>query len=92
MAVKTIEIMVSGKVQGVFFRQSARDKAAELDVKGQVENLSNGNVKIVATGEEERLDAFYNWCRTGPPQARVSAITRCTLPYREFDSFRVIRG
>jgi acylphosphatase len=91
MALKTVEIIVSGKVQGVFFRQSTRDQARALEIKGHVENLNNGDVKIIASGEEKSLEALYQWCRTGPPHAQVTRVTKSAIPWREFDSFQVVR-
>jgi len=65
---QTIEINVSGRVQGVFYRQSTKEKAVELGIKGKVMNLDNGNVKIIATGTKEQLNKLIDWCKTGPPK------------------------
>ena len=71
---KAYEITVKGKVQGVFFRASTRDKAVELGLKGWCVNLPNGNVLIHAEGEDEKLNALLQWCKIGPPMAKVSSV------------------
>ncbi len=88
---KTISITVSGHVQGVFFRQTTREIAEQLDVKGQVENLPNGDVYLIATGEQSQLDKLVAWCRKGPAKAVVENIVVKELEARSFDRFSVIR-
>jgi len=66
-----LKITVQGRVQGVFYRASTRDKARELGLNGFVRNESNGDVYIEAEGEEEILKKFIAWCKQGPRQARV---------------------
>ena len=88
---QTISIIVSGKVQGVFYRQSAREKALAIGVKGKVMNLSNGDVQIIATGTKEQLEKLLEWCRQGPPKAIVSNVTSHELPLQQFDSFYIER-
>jgi acylphosphatase len=72
--VKHIKIVVTGKVQGVFYRAFAKGKAEELSVKGFVRNQANGNVYIEAEAEEDVLYKFIKWCNQGPPQADVDKI------------------
>jgi acylphosphatase len=71
---RTISIRVSGKVQGVFFRQSTREKAMQLGITGMVQNERDGSVRILATGPDEFLDKFIEWCSHGPPHAVVTEI------------------
>ena len=66
-----ITIIVSGKVQGVFYRVAAKEKADELGVMGFVRNEPTGNVYIEAEGLEEVLYKFVKWCASGPPRAQV---------------------
>lgn len=61
-------------VQGVFFRASAAQIARKLNLSGFVRNLSNGDVEVTAEGEEEMLKKMIEWCRQGPPGARVQNI------------------
>ena len=67
-------VLVSGRVQGVFFRSSIREQAFELGVKGWVRNLPDGQVEAVFEGEEEVVKKLIEFCRQGPPRARVSNV------------------
>ena len=71
MIQKRIHIFVTGRVQGVFFRQSARVMAIKNNVNGWVRNLGDGRVEIVAEGQESNIDALVDWCKTGPANSRV---------------------
>lgn len=64
-------------MQGVFYRQSARETAVRLEVAGWARNLADGRVEAVAEGAPEAVDAFVAWCRQGPPAARVEAVEAC---------------
>jgi acylphosphatase len=68
--------IVSGKVQGVFFRASARDQAHRLDLSGHAKNLDDGNVEVIACGEAANIDAFERWLQKGPAAARVDRVSR----------------
>ncbi len=65
---------VNGRVQGVYFRASAREKARALGLCGWVENLPDGRVSAVARGPAEALEAFAAWLAEGPPRAVVSGV------------------
>jgi acylphosphatase len=67
-------ILVSGRVQGVFFRQSAVLEARGLGLDGWVRNLPDGRVEAEAEGERAAVEAFVAWCRAGPPSARVEEV------------------
>lgn len=75
MSIIHCRIIVSGKVQGVFYRASARDKARELGIKGFARNEPDGTVYIEAEGEKSVLDQFVDWCKKGPKNALVTRIT-----------------
>lgn len=68
--------LVSGKVQGVFFRASTREQAQRLGLRGYVKNLEDGRVEVLAVGEEDAIDALARWLQEGPPMARVDRIVR----------------
>jgi acylphosphatase len=72
--VRHISILVTGKVQGVFFRATTKAKADELGVKGFVRNQPDGGVYIEAEADPLVLSAFESWCKMGPPRARVERI------------------
>ena len=87
---KTIKIKIEGNVQGVFYRQSAKEKANDLGIKGSVKNCNDDSVEIIATGEEEQLKKFAAWCREGPPKAIVTNLTTQELSLQEFRNFSII--
>ena len=67
--------MVSGHVQGVWFRDSCRNEAKRLGVSGSVRNREDGSVEIVAEGPEHAVAALVSWARTGPPRADVVEVS-----------------
>ena len=71
---KRVILKIYGRVQGVFFRDSTRRKARKLGLTGWVSNESDGIVKVVAEGEEKKLEEFIDWCYNGPIIARVEKI------------------
>ena len=68
--------LVSGKVQGVFFRASTREQAQRLGLGGHARNLPDGRVEVLAVGDADAIDELATWLRQGPPQARVEAVQR----------------
>ena len=89
---KRVHIWVSGRVQGVFYRGSARDQAMGLGLTGWARNLPDGRVEIVAEGDAQRVAEFVAWCRVGPALARVED---CQVveepPLGDFGEFQVRR-
>lgn len=73
---KAVRFLVGGKVQGVWFRASARDRAVALGLRGFARNLQDGRVEVLAIGEEEPLEELAQWLHYGPPQARVDELER----------------
>jgi acylphosphatase len=88
---KTIRLTIKGKVQGVFYRATAKDIADELGIKGWVRNLPDRNVEITATATEDILQKYIDWCKLGPPKARVDDVIVEELSTAEFNGFRIIR-
>jgi acylphosphatase len=88
---KGYSIHVSGKVQGVFFRASTKDKADELGVSGFVRNERNGSVYIEASGEEDQLNQFVAWCKHGPRAARVEKCDVKDIAVLNFVGFEIRR-
>lgn len=88
---QTISITVSGLVQGVYFRQSTREKALELGISGVVKNLPDGNVHILATGSADQLNELVHWCKQGPPHAKVKSVDVEDLERQVFMSFVIQR-
>jgi acylphosphatase len=88
---QTISITVSGQVQGVYYRQSTKEKALELGVSGIVKNLPNGNVHILATGTQHQLNELVHWCKQGPPHAKVSGVDVESVESQVFMGFVIQR-
>ncbi|HEX4956854.1 MAG TPA: acylphosphatase [Lacibacter sp.] len=86
---KTISIIISGKVQGVWFRKYTAEKAMELGIKGHVKNLPDDNVYILATGTEEQLQALVQWCYIGSPKSRVEKVQVREELLQKFDDFKI---
>lgn len=89
--IQTISIIVTGKVQGVFYRQSTKEKAMALGITGIVKNKPDGSVYIQATGEAGRLNELVAWCRQGPAQAEVTSVQVETMAPRAFIGFTIQR-
>jgi len=88
---KHLNIRVHGRVQGVFFRASARDKAQSLGISGYVENRRDGSVFIEAEGPEAALDALVDWCHQGPPRARVDSVEQEKADIQKMKGFTIRR-
>ena len=88
----TYKIRIFGRVQGVGFRYSAQREAEKYHLKGWVKNEADGSVTVEATGEEAALDKFCDWCRSGPPSARVEKIRKEKEenPSQQKEKFEVI--
>ena len=88
---KTIRLTIKGKVQGVFYKATAKDVADLIGIKGWIRNLPDNNVEITATASEESLQKLINWCKQGPPKARVDDVIVEELGPEGFNGFRIIR-
>jgi len=86
------EIVVKGRVQGVFFRASAQQEGLQLGLTGEVRNLPDGSVEAIVEGERRAVDDFVAWCRRGPPSADVEDVeVKLRPPLDEFRTFTVGR-
>ncbi|HLF15945.1 MAG TPA: acylphosphatase [Candidatus Thermoplasmatota archaeon] len=89
---KRLRLLVSGRVQGVWFRESTRQEAERLGVTGWVRNLPDGRVEAVLEGETAAVQALAAWCRRGPERAWVEAVEQVEeTPTGSFPDFRVER-
>ena len=86
-----LSILVSGRVQGVFYRASAKSKAEELGLTGFVQNLPDGKVYMEVEGTDEKLDGFKAWCAEGPPRAQVEQVEIKEGELKNYKSFGVVR-
>jgi len=83
----TARFVVSGRVQGVFFRASTRAQAHRLGIAGSARNLADGSVEVIASGADQALRELEDWLWRGPPAARVERVTRETIEDRPVDGF-----
>lgn len=81
--------VVSGRVQGVAFRAATLDEARRLGVTGWVRNLPNGDVEVLAAGDDEAVRALERWLWRGPRAARVKAVDACDAPAQTFVDFEI---
>jgi acylphosphatase len=92
---RCLKIIISGKVQGVFYRIKTKEKAEELNLIGWVKNALNGKVEILAQGDERDLKELIEWCYNGSREARVE---RVEVEWKEkelerkseFDKFEIL--
>ena len=73
---KALRFLVGGKVQGVWFRASTRDRAQALDLRGYARKLADGRVEVLAIGADDQVEELAQWLHYGPPQARVDELER----------------
>lgn len=84
-------IQVKGKVQGVWFRKHTLEEATRLGLHGWVRNAPDGDVLIEAAGDPAALRQLADWCRQGPPQARVDRVEVSESEDQGFTDFRILR-
>ena len=84
----TLHLRIVGRVQGVGFRESVRQQAERLGITGWVRNCMDGTVEAVISGDEAAVSAMLDWCRRGPPLARVEAVEQ-TVASGEFRDFTI---
>jgi len=83
-----VHVIISGRVQGVWFRASTKNKAEQLGIKGWVRNTPDGNVEAVFEGDEKVIEEMLEWCNHGPPLAKVDNVQVKKQPVSyEFDKF-----
>lgn len=80
---------VSGRVQGVFFRASTRDKAVSLKLVGHAHNLSDGSVEVFVSGRADAVEELHRWLHRGPPLANVSGVEEIAADYPEAARFTI---
>ena len=82
-------VLIFGRVQGVFFRANTLEKAVSLGLKGWVRNVHRGEVEAVFEGDEGKTKEMIEWCKKGPPSARVDKIETKFYEYKgEFEDFK----
>lgn len=91
---KSYKLHISGKVQGVWYRASAKDKAISLGLTGKVWNEKDGSVGVIVQGPVNKILEFIEWCKKGPPLSRVENVTHEVLADDgdHFEGFDIVRG
>jgi acylphosphatase len=87
----TVHLIIKGRVQGVFFRATAKDVADEIGIKGWVKNTAEGNVEIIAGGTDEQLQKFIDWCKVGPRKAIVRDVVLTRMQEEILSEFKIVR-
>jgi acylphosphatase len=86
-----VRLIIEGRVQGVWFRDSTRKTAKELGVCGWVKNRDDGGVEVLAEGEREAVGKLIDWCHKGPPRAVVNIVNERHERWQgEFESFDIV--
>lgn len=85
-----VKLTVSGKVQGVFFRKSAKQQADNLKLGGWVRNKKDGTVEISVAGDEKSIKTFTKWCEKGPPFAKVDRVDVENRALEDYDEFSIV--
>lgn len=91
MNLLTIHLTISGKVQGVFYRATAKKVAEELMLKGWIRNIPDNKVEAVISGEDSGVYQFIKWCNEGPGGATVEDVAISDHPETLFTEFKIIR-
>ena len=88
--IRKVKILVSGRVQGVYFRLFTQNKAKHFAIKGSAKNLPDGRVEIIAEAENMAIEKFIKWCHKGPVTARVDHVEITELQHDEaLSSFEI---
>ena len=86
---KTVQSIIHGRVQGVFFRDTARQVARRLNIKGSAVNLSDGTVEVIAEGAASAVKLFQSWLLIGSDMAKVTKVETVDLEHTEFKDFKI---
>ncbi len=82
---------ISGKVQGVFYRQNTKEQAEARNLTGWVKNLADGRVEAMLYGQQDNIIDMLSWLETGPTKAKVTQVDSFTVEYQDVPSFTIIR-
>lgn len=88
----TVHLLISGKVQGVNFRNTAKMIAEKLQITGWIKNTKDEKVEAIASGSKNALEEFIGWCKTGPERANVTEVKVSDEAETFFQDFRIMRS
>jgi acylphosphatase len=86
---RRVRVRIGGRVQGVFFRASCADMARGLGLAGWARNLRDGGVEAVFEGRPDKVRQMLDWCRQGPPMAKVHSVEVIEEPVEGAQGFRI---
>ncbi len=89
---KALNLKIHGRVQGVFFRKSTREKALELSLEGTVCNCVDGTVEVNVQGIENALQEFVEWCHHGPSRANVTKVDIHESRLKNYTGFIILKA
>ncbi len=88
---QTVHLLITGKVQGVFFRSKAKEVARKYEITGWIKNTADNKVEAMIYGQTNKVNDFIEWCRTGPERAEVEDVIISHLPEIKFNEFEVLK-
>lgn len=88
---ETVHLLITGKVQGVFFRDSARKVAQKLNLTGWIKNRKDEKVEAMISGDEKNVKAFIDWSKSGPDRAKVQEVMVSKKEETFFEKFEILR-
>lgn len=88
---ETVHLLISGKVQGVFFRDSSKMVAQRLHITGWIKNRHDEKVEALISGDENDVKAFVDWCKSGPDRAEVEEVIVSKKEHTSFKKFEIVR-
>jgi acylphosphatase len=88
---ETVHLLISGKVQGVFFRDSSKKVAQQLNITGWIKNRKDEKVEAMISGNEKDVKAFVDWCKSGPDRAEVEEVIVSKKEQAHFRRFEILR-
>jgi acylphosphatase len=87
---QTVHLLITGKVQGVFFRARAKEIAKKYEITGWIKNTLDNKIEAMIYGQSNKINDFIEWCRTGPEKAQVDDVIIAHLPEIKFDRFEIV--
>lgn len=87
---KAIRLLISGTVQGIFFRKFIKDNADKNDVRGFVRNLEDGRIEIFLEGDNEKVENMVAVCKRGPAHSNLRKIEEKEEKFQDFKEFRIL--
>lgn len=88
---RTVHLLITGGVTGVFYRASAKDMAKRYGITGWIKNTDDDDVEAMVSGNEISVDEFIEWCKAGPANAKVEQVIVYEKGFIKFNTFEIIK-